>query len=168
MSDDGSFPSGYGHEWRGDWQARLLGILGKKGHSSLTSFVRARPLATMNELVAAIGDGDVAPVQLKWRLVEEARASNTLRECALDLLVRFLRGVADGWPSDLSWEGLDDVRAALITWQLALDDEHCDDLLGKMADELLDATDISPGWIPSGVDDPRLASLFDRHWPQEG
>jgi hypothetical protein len=47
-------------------------------------------------------------------------------------------------------------------------EEQYEALAGKMVLELLKATDIPPGWLPRGVDDPRLVSLFDRHWPQEG
>jgi hypothetical protein len=165
MSDYGRYPRGQGFAWRGDWSARLLELLQAKGFSSLTSYAGTMPLAPFAELVASLGEGDVAPVQLKWRLVKEARASNTLRECAQDLLVRFLRGNPRGWPSDLSWHGQSDVRSALITWQLSFDDAHHDALLSKITGELLAATDIPPGWLPSGVDDPRIVSLFDKFWP---
>lgn len=166
MSDYGRYPRGQGFAWRGDWLARLLDLLQVKGFSSLTSYVRTMPLAPFAELVASLGEGDVAPVQLKWRLVEEARASNTLRECALDLLVRFLQGNPQGWPSDLSWQGQSDVRSALVTWQLCLDDERHEAVLSKITVELLGATDIPAGWLPAGIDDPRIAALFAKHWPQ--
>ncbi len=165
MNDYGTYPPGYGHEWRGDWLERLLDILGMKGFESLTSFARTRPLATLDELVTAIGDGDVAPVQLQWRLVEEARRANALRECALDLFVRLLREAKKGWPSDLSWDGQEDVRSSLITWQLSLEDEKYKAVLKEMVTVLLDATDIPAGWLPSGVDDPRITALFDKFWP---
>lgn len=165
MSDHGSYPPGQGHAWRGDWLARLLDILRSKGFDSLSAFAQTAPNVTLKELASLIGPGDVAPVQLQWRLVEEARGSRKLRECALDLCVRFLNKVPQGWPSDLSWEGQEDVRGALISWQVCLRDEHFDTLLGKMVNELLATTNIPPGWRPSGTEDPRLVALFNKHWP---
>ena len=167
MTDYGQYPPNYGHEWRGDWLARLLDILRTKGFESLTSFARTMPLSTLDDLVSSLGDGDVAPIQLQWRLVDEAQTSRTLRECAQDLFVRFLREAKQGWPSDLSWEGQEDVRSVLTSWQNSLKDEQYEVLANEVVDELLDATDIPPGWLPSGVDDPRLVDLFDRHWPQK-
>ncbi len=167
MSDYGKYPAGQGFAWRGDWLERLLDLVRKKGFESLTAFVLDRPLATMPELVAELGGGDVAPIQLSWQLVEEARSKATLRECSLDLLVRSLRGVEGGWPADSSWDGQTKVRIALVRWQSCLDDENYDALLAKIVVDLLDATDTSPGWLPRGIDDPRLVAVFDRHWPQE-
>lgn len=167
MSDYGSYSSGQGNAWRGDWRVRLLDILRLKGFASLTAFAGTMPLATLEDLVAAIGEGDVAPIQLQWRFVEEAIASNATRECALDLLVRMLHEVKGGWPSDPSWDGQDDVRSSLISWQTSLKGEQYDVLTEKIVHELLEGTSIPPGWLPSGVDDPLLEALFDKHWPQQ-
>lgn len=167
MTDYGQYPPNYGHEWRGDWLARLLDILRTKGFESLTSFAHTMPLSTLDDLVSSLGEGDVAPIQLQWRLVEEAQASKTSRECALDLFVRFLREVKQGWPSDLSWEGQEDVRHVLTSWQNSLKDEQYEAIANEIVDELLQATDVPPGWLPGGVDDPRLVDLFERHWPQK-
>jgi hypothetical protein len=166
MTDYGSYPAGLGFAWRGDWLARLLDILREKGFESLTSFAHTMPLATLDDLVASLGEGDVAPIQLQWRLVDEAQASKTSRECALDLFVRFLREAKQGWPSDLSWEGQEDVRSVLTSWQTSLKNEQHEAFANQIVDELLEATDIPPGWLPSSTDDPRLVDLFDRHWPQ--
>lgn len=167
MTDYGLYPPNYGHEWRGDWLARLLDILRIKGFSSLTAFARTMPSATLDELVAVLGEGDVAPIQLQWRLVEEARLSDSMRECAISLFVRFLREVSQGWPSDLSWSGQRRVRITLISWQTSLGEEHHKARAQKMVFELLKATDIPPGWRPQGEEDPLVVSLFERHWPQE-
>jgi hypothetical protein len=167
MTDYGSYPSGQGFAWRGDWLARLLDLLRAKGFETLTEFVRTKPAATLGELVSALGVGDVAPIQLQWRLVEEARMSKTLRECALDLFVRFLHEANQGWPSDQSWDGQRRVRSALISWQTSLGDEQYEAVAGKIVLELLKAPDVPPGWLPKDVDDPRLVALFDRHWPKE-
>ncbi len=167
MTDYGSYPPGQGFAWRGEWLERLRDLLRVKGFESLTAFARTMPLATLDELVAALGEGDVAPIQLQWRLVEEARISNALRECALELLVRFLREAKQGWPSELSWDSQREVRSALVSWQTSLSEVQAEVSAGEMEFELLEATDVPPGWLPRGGDDPRLVAVFDRHWPQE-
>jgi hypothetical protein len=167
MTDYGTYPSGRRFAWRATWLERLLTLLRKKGFESLTAFVLERPSATLSELVAELGEGDVAPIQLTWRLVDEARSKDALRECALDLLVRCLRGVEGGWPAEASWEGQARVRIALVRWQSCLEDEAPSAILARVVVDLLDAADIPPGWLPRGVDDPRLVAVFNRHWPQE-
>lgn len=88
MKDYGKYPGGKGHEWRGEWDRRLLDILGSRGFERLTDFAQSRPTATLEELAAEIGVGDVTPIQLQWKLVEEAKAAGTQEQCARDLLVR--------------------------------------------------------------------------------
>lgn len=153
--------------WRRPWPERLLDLVRKKGYESLTSFVLERPLATIPELVAELGEGDVAALQLTWRLVDEARGEDALRECALDLLVRCLRDVEGGWPAESSWEGQARVRIALVRWQSCLEDEALSAFLSKVVVDLLDANGIPPGWLPRGTDDPRLITIFDKRWPRE-
>lgn len=163
----GTFPADSGHEWRGDWKVRLLDILHIKGFTSLTDFARTAPLATLKELASRIGKGDVAASHLKWQLLAEARSTHTIRECAADLLVRLLRGVNAGWPSAHDNDGQADVFAALTEWRDAFEEEVYQIIAGGIANELLDSSSIPPGWIPKGVRDPRLAVLFEKHWPRE-
>lgn len=165
MSDHERYPPGYGHEWRGDWKGRLLAILRRKGFESVTAFARAHPTVSLDKLASLAGPGDVAPIQLQWQLVEEAHMAKDLRPCALDLLVRFLHEVKRGWPSDLSWDGQRDVRTSLMSWQTSLGEERYEALASKMVLELLRATDLPAGWLPSGTEDPRLVTLFNKHWP---
>jgi hypothetical protein len=167
MTDFVAYPSRRAAAWRRPWPERLLDLMRKKGYESLTAFVHERPSATIPELVAELGEDDVAPIQLTWRLVDEARSKDALRACSLDLLVRCLRGVEGGWPAEASWEGQARVRIALVRWQSCLDDEAPSAILATVVVELLDAADIPPGWLPRGVDDPCLVAVFNRHWPQE-
>lgn len=167
MTDFGIYPSRRAAAWRRPWPERLLELVRNKGYESLTSYVLDRPGATITELVGELGEGEVAPIQLTWRLVDEARSKDTLRECSLDLLVRYLRGVAGGWSAESSWDGQARVRIALVRWQACLEDEAPSAILAKVVVDLLDTTDLPPGWVPQGVADPRLVAVFDRHWPQE-
>jgi len=164
-SDRMGYPPGRGHEWRGDWGRRIFDLLGARGYARLTDFAAAHPNATIFELARELGVGDVAPIQVQWILVDEAREVHDLERCARDLLNRRIREVGGGWPADQGWETQKKIRGALIAWQGCLKDEKYEAALGKMVDELLDATDIPSGWLPSGADDERIAALFRRHWP---
>jgi hypothetical protein len=156
-----------GFAWRGAWSERLLTLVRKKGFESVTAFVLDKPYATIPQLALEFGEGDVTPLQLTWRLVDEARDRGALRECSLDLLVRSIRGVEGGWPTDSSWEGQARVRIALVRWQSCLEEEQYSALMGRIVVALLDAADIPSAWQPSGISDPHLVSVFDQHWPQE-
>lgn len=166
MSDHGTYPGGRGHSWRGDWHRRMYQILVDRGFSTLTDFARARPTATLKALADELGVGDVAPIQVQWTLVEEARAAGTLEACARDLLVRCLREVPAGWPAEQGYVPQTDVRGQLIEWQVALSEERYDAALDLMTQTLLDATDIPVGWLPTSPDDPIVVRLFERSWPK--
>ena len=167
MNDYGKHPGGRGHAWRGDWHFRMKEILAGRGFNSLTAFARSRPTATLKALADEIGIGDVAPIQVQWVLVEEAREAGTLEECARDLLVRQLRAVAAGWPAERGYRPQTNVRDQLIAWQGSLQDEHYDSALAMVTRALLDATDIPVGWQPNGPDDPIVTAHFDRCWPKQ-
>jgi hypothetical protein len=166
VNDYGKYPPGHGYAWRGDWQQRLFDILRSHGFETLTAFAQHRPLATLADLVTEIGEGDVAQSQLQQTLVDEARARGTLRQCAQDLLVRRLRKVKAGWPSDRSWEAQEDIRGQIIAWRVALGEDY-DAVSYKMIRALLDTLDLPTGWLPSGPEDPVITALFEQHWPEE-
>jgi hypothetical protein len=166
MTDHGQYPSGHGYAWRGDWGARLFDIVRSRGFDTLTAFAQAHPLATLGELTSLIGEGDVAPIQIQRVLIEEARESGTLGQCAKGLLVRLLREVKAGWPPDRSWNSQKAVRRRIISWRVSLGDD-CDEVANRMMRDLLDTLDLPAGWLPSGPDDPVITALFERHWPHE-
>ncbi len=165
MSDHGTYPGGRGYAWRGDWHRRLHEILVDRGFSSLTDFARTRPTATLKALADELGVGDVAPIQVQWVLVEEARAAGSLAACARDLLVRHLFEVSGGWPAERGYGPQTDIRDSLIAWQGSLREERYDSALAQMTRALLDATDIPAGWQPTGPDDPLIVAQFQRYWP---
>jgi len=168
MTDHGKYPSGRGHAWRGDWHRRMIEILEERGFRSLTAFAQARPDATLGSLATEIGVGDVAPIQVQWVLYEEAKSSGALRPFAADLLVRRLREVEEGWPAGNGYGDQKAVRHQLIAWQGCLRDEGEEARLAQVTRALLDATDIPPGWKPSGPDDPVIVAAFERYWPGDG
>ena len=165
MTDHGKYPGQRGHAWRGDWHQRLLDIIGSRGFSTLTAFADARPGVSLTELAKEIGAGDVAAIQLQWTFVVEAQQNDTLERCARTLLVRYLREVPEGWPSEHGFDDQSNVRCKLIAWQGCLRREPHDSALALMTRTLLDATDIPAGWQPTGPDDPVIVAQFKRYWP---
>lgn len=151
--------------WRVDWQARLQTRLEERGQSCLTDFVRAQPAATLLAIADQLGR-DIAPVQLQWVLIEEAKNSDDVRRCAVDLLCRKLNEVQGGWPPSRDWNDQEDVTFALTAWKVSLRGLGYDDALENIITMLLDELDISPGWIPLSADDQTLTVAFDKHWPR--
>jgi hypothetical protein len=165
MTDHGKYPPGRGHAWRGEWKERLLDLVRSRGFSSATEFAASTPTRTLVQLSGDLGGGDVAPIQIQWALVEEAKEREAVEYCARDLLVRHLHEVAAGWPAEQGWEPQKAVRRALIAWQGCLRDERHDAVLGRITEALLNGNDVPPGWLPNGVDDPIIVRYFERHWP---
>jgi hypothetical protein len=169
MNDDtGKYPSGYGYSWRGDWKQRLSHLLKLRGFIRLTDYARTDPLATLEQMTQALGEGDVAPIQLQWTLVEEAQQADELECCVRDLLVRHLREVPQGWPASRDWDAQEDVGLALNAWQVCLRDPRYNKIMEAIVTAMLNVDDIKPGWLPSGVDDAYIESLFKRYWRDGG
>src|SRR5687767_14244335 len=164
-NDTKKYPSGHGYEWRGDWGKRISHLLEQRGFRRLADYARSMPTATLDELADELGPGDVAPIQLQWILIDEAREAGELELCARDLMVRRLQGTK-GWPDSQEWDAQEDVRHALIAWQVSLRDPTYDAIMAEMTKELLVSTDIAPEWKPSSADDQRIVALFERHWPR--
>jgi hypothetical protein len=165
MSDHGKHSQHRENSQRGDSQIWIGQMISRRGHQTLTSFCNEHPTMTIGELAEVLGMEDVAPIQILWMLVDEALASNTVRECAQSLLIRFLHRPAGGWPSGNGWDEQKEIRFALTTWEGSFPEEAYRSSMKAMTDALLDSTDIPAGWLPSGIDDPRIAALFDRFWP---
>lgn len=153
--------------WEGDWRQRLLRILSDKGYGDLSTFAKAHPLVTLEELASLLSAQTLAPVQLEWQLINEASARGSLRYALCDLLVRQLRRLPTGWPSGNSWEAKETVRSELVAWMSILDDVDLNERIQAIAYDLLDSVEIPPSWIPKGVDDPRIAGVFEKHWPAD-
>jgi hypothetical protein len=111
-----------------------------------------------------LGGGDVAGIQLRWCLVDEATETNTIERCARDLLVRSLREIKGGWPASRNMDVQEDAMFCLVSWQSCLRDPRYADVLARIAAAFLDELDLAPGWIPSGFDDPVIGDVFRRFW----
>lgn len=146
--------------WQGDWRARLAERLASHGVASATAHAAARPSATLPELASLLG-ADVAPIQLRWLMLEEARASgpDALAHYARDLLARELRRYT---PS--GWNPGDDFKSGTFgAWAAGLPDEY-ESIALDVWEALLRARPPA-GWTPAGTDDPLLVEAFRAAWP---
>lgn len=129
--------------------------LSSMGYGSVSSYVSSRQLLSFGELIAELGPGDFAPVQLHEMLVEEAEQEGSIAVCGQYLLVRFLREVPNGWPQERTAEALAQARHALVKWQCALPERFWDGAR-QLALSMLRDQDIPAGWIPNGPNDEYL------------
>lgn len=145
--------------WDESWEQRLTERLSQQGHATAGSFFAAHPDQTILDLAAMLGPG-VAPVQLQWRFLDEAKAAgaSAIEACARDLLLRNVRRyMPRGWNRDD--EAAD--GNAYSGWAAAVDRIVKIDSLPLW--EAL--TEQAPaGWLPQDTNDPLLADVFRKHW----
>jgi hypothetical protein len=154
---------GYGRAWRDDWQQRLTARAQELGHRTAYAFTAAHPLATLRELVDALGFNDFAPIQLQWTILDGDDAAPSLPARARSLLIRYLRELPNGWPADS--ENMQEVHRVLSSWHAAIPDEYSE-TAWLVVSALLSNQDIAPHWLPSSIDDTCVAAAFS-HWTQE-
>lgn len=161
--------------WEGDWTARLAARLNARGFSTVAAFADSRPAASQKELADELACkvdagngamvGDLAPVQIVWALLDEAKERGSVQERARDLFVRDLN-LPDGWPPPEPPEAGKRLIRALTSWagDIATHLTAYDQAANNFADALLADESIPVGWLPTSVDDPILIDLFRRHW----
>jgi hypothetical protein len=163
------YPPQQGWAWREGWQERLYSLIRERGFASVTEYADSRPSATLLELADNLGSGEVAAIQVRWRLVAEAEANGTIERCAQCLLVRTLHDeLPEGWqrewkdiPGDPSTPFFRKV-GAFSDVVVALPDQYADAM--RRIRLAFDAADIPEGWLPESPDDPVIAEMFRRHW----
>jgi hypothetical protein len=132
--------------------------------------VDSQPQASLIQLADDLGTGDVAAIQIEWRLIAEAELAGTMERCARSLLARALRyKLPEGWqrewpgmPGDPSTPIFRKVRA-LVSLIVAMPDAY--EAAAERVCDALNAAEIPVGWLPSGADDALLVEVFRRHWP---
>ena len=170
--------------WEGDWKARLAERLAEHGFATISAFADSRPGTAPKALADELGRkidagesasapplaGDLAPVQLIWALLDEAKAGHRIEQRARDLFVRGLRdALPKGWPparGETTPETRKPLGVALILWSGDIR-SHLPEYAATVnaaADALLTERSIPVGWLPTSVDDPLLIELFRRHW----
>lgn len=148
-----------------DWQGRLYSRLRKLGYDSFAAFFYDRPLSTFGELSEELEGNHFAQVQLYWVLLQEAEKTDSEWDCALHMLVRFLRAVPGGWKGKHDDEEMS-VVDDLIAWQSVLParmHDHCRHVISSITND----DTIPSGWTPSGVDDIYLRPHLSQ-WPTDG
>ncbi len=152
---------------RGDWRHQIHSALVAGSWASLTAMAKTAPLATLEELAQRlVGSADAAE-EISRYLAEEAKKEGRFRDFALDQLVRRLRALPGGWPAKRTWRARRVPHAALAAWQCSMRNPRCEQVMQHIAHALMALEDLPDGWRPAGSDDPCLAALFARYWPQD-
>jgi hypothetical protein len=145
--------------WDGNWNARILSRVWKRGFQTVTEFADSRPLDTLSGLADELGREDVAPIQLEFLLRQEAEERGTVERFARSLLVRrFRERVPDGWAISDNYEFESERAGAYASWIGGLDDR--DHEAAERVWDAFEVLDLPRGWLPSGPDDPVLDQIF--------
>jgi hypothetical protein len=157
----------YEKTWSGDWHRRILERVRQRGFETITQYASERPGVSLLILAEDLGPDDVAAVQIRSILVEEAMRTRTVPRALRDLFVRELReSLPEGWKYPLDDASRCEVAGALATWktELKLEDHlECfdDEMTFKAGQDLMNA-ELPAGWLPEGPDDPVIIAFVDR------
>lgn len=154
--------------WTGNWSQRIHGALHELGFESATDFLRRFPGESYLTVVDRIAPW-VAAMQLINLQMQEARASGTLRDAAMDGCARNLNDrLSDGWTEGSGAETFLAGALAGVSAALTVDAESPESarrLEGVY--KALRAVRPPVGWRPSGPDDPIIREAFAQGWPEE-
>jgi hypothetical protein len=153
--------------WQGNWEKRIYGRVFQRDFASLTAFADTRPTVTLEQLARELGpEKDIAPVQVEWLLLDEARKTGRGHRFARPALVRQVHEFfPQGWnradrPSPGPSSPDEWCRVSVYsTWRggAGLREEY-----DAETDRVFDSLErIAPvGWLPSGPDDPIIVQAF--------
>lgn len=153
--------------WSGDWHGRIVERVNQRGFATLMQFAGECPGVSLWALAHELGPEDVAAVQIRSVLVDEAVKMRMVPHVLRDLLVRELRSaLPTGWRSPLDEHARYQVGGALASWkaELTIEDQlHCfdDDMTFEAGQRLLDA-ELPDGWLPEGPSDPIIVVFVER------
>lgn len=153
--------------WYGDWHGRILERVRRRGFSTVTQYAGECPGVSLWALARELGPDDVAAVQIRTVLIEEAIRNRTVPRALRDLLVRELRAsLPGGWCAPLDGVARREVAGALASWkaELTIEDRlDCfdDEMTFEAGQRLLEA-ELPDGWLPAGPDDPIIVAFVDR------
>ena len=125
----------FGKSWTGDWHGRILERVHQHGFETVTQYASARPGVSLLVLAKELGPDDVAAVQIRSILVEEASRTHTVPRALRDLFVRELReSLPGGRKYPLDDASRYEVAGALATWKTELKVEDPPRLLRRRDD----------------------------------
>ncbi|HSK03274.1 MAG TPA: hypothetical protein VK932_18610 [Kofleriaceae bacterium] len=157
----------YEKTWPGDWHARILERVQRRGFSTVTQYTSDRIGVSLVDLATELGSDDVAGIQIMYMLIEEATRTNAVPRLLRDLFVRELREhLPNGWRYPLDEESRFEVIGALVDWEVELRQteirDHFDREATLEARKAFLNAELPAGWIPDGPDDPVIVAFVDR------
>ena len=153
--------------WSGDWHSRILERVHQRGFETITGYLSERPGASLLVLATELGAEDIAAVQIRSILVEEAIRTGAIPLALRDLFIRELHyALPQGWKHPLDDASRSEVAGALARWQTELEitdhlDCFNDEMTFKAGQDLMNA-ELPTGWLPEGPDDPIIVAFVDR------
>jgi hypothetical protein len=152
----------FGKTWSGDWPARVLDRVQRRGFATVTQYAAERVGTPLVELAEELGPDDVAADQIMHLLIEDAVRTKTVPRMLRDLFVRELReGLPQGWRAPFDDEARSEVARALARWETALAD-HLDKPSTFSAGQDFMNAELPIGWLPAGPEDPVIVAFVDR------
>lgn len=154
--------------WQGDWRQRLRSKLNSLEFDSLECFLIANPGVGYVKLAESLGDADIAAMQLYGEQIRRGHERSSLRNVAIDCLVRFLNEyVRRGWKVGRHFPHRS--ASAFAAWSTALathaGSSPSIENTTKRVFELLNELQIPEGWLPKDNSDRFILEAFDRGWP---
>ena len=151
--------------WEGDWRKRLLCRFENSGHECAWAYLAGHPAEPYSLIAAKLGD-DIAPLQIEWLQIEEAREKGAMKTFAMDSLARDLKHfLPTGWRSSAR-DDFDTARA-FATWSTRL--EQAMPELSGTTTAIWNAIEKQipyTGWIPTGPNDSYIQQAFLLEWPE--
>jgi hypothetical protein len=157
--------------WTGNWYQRVAARIRSLGYKDATAFALAFPCEPYVDLVRRLGT-DIPAVQFECVQFDEAERCKTIRDAAMDSLIRDLH-----WHLKSGWEGgtrgYFATSSASVDWLLRLEGTSRNApinsalrMRGEAVWKALEALQPPIGWVPAGVDDHYITSAFNEAWPR--
>ena len=152
--------------WSGDWHSRILERVRQRGFETVTQYASERSGVPLLVLAEDLGPDDVAAVQIRSILVEEAMRTRTVPRALRDLSFASYAIPSGRLEVSPRWASRSEVAGALATWQTELEvEDHLDcfddEMTFKAGQDLMNA-ELPTGWLPEGPEDPIIIAFVDR------
>lgn len=149
-----------------DWESSrpvIAAAVVREGYPSLTAYATSHPGADLIAIAGLLEIPGVHDGHLQLRLWEEASERGDLRRCACDLLIRLLCAALRARKTSGGTRA-SHVEYAFDEWREQLPQNYRH--VVHPIRSALASVEPPDDWYPVS-DDSILASLFERHWPEE-